>query len=122
MANWRELEALTDRIVGDAFGEAVRHFPKTSNGASDSSRAIQNITGILHTPSPAGTINLGSGMVTTLAASESALVIVRTKYPDVTFKVKDTIRGISRPGEPSWEIKSVGSRYSSIIVLVLNQV
>lgn len=122
MANWRELEALTDRIVGDAFGEAVRHFPKTSNGATDGSRAIQDITGILHTPSPEGTINLGAGMVTTLAASESALVVERSRYPDVVFKAKDTIRSLDRSGSPVWEVKSIKARYSSIIILVLNQV
>lgn len=120
MVGWRALEAGVDRTIGAAFDEAVRHFPQ-KNGAVDTSRPIQDIRGILHTPSPEGTINIAAGMVTNLAAAEAALVVQRALYPTVVFKKLDKIRGNDLPGTPFWEVKNVNDRFSSIIVLTLNQ-
>lgn len=118
--NWRTLEAATDAVVIGAFDEEVRHLPQKS-GTADPGRPVTNLRGVLHTPSPEGTINIGNGLTTTMAASESALVVQRSRYPGVVFRKLDIIRGNDLPGTPLWEIKTVNDRYSSIIVLTLNQ-
>lgn len=120
MANWKALEALNDRMVLGANDEEVRHLPQ-KNGTADPSRPVQNIRGVLHTPNPAGTINIGNGLTTTLTAAEAALVVDRTAYSTIIFRTGDVIRGNELPGTPLWEIKTVNDRYSSIIVLALNQ-
>lgn len=118
--NWKALEAVNDRMVLGAYDELVRHSPMKS-GVADPARPAAEIRGVLHTPAAAGTISLGNGMMTTLSASEGALVINRADYPDRVFAKLDKIRGLETPGQPWWEIKTVNDRFSSIIVLVLNQ-
>jgi hypothetical protein len=119
--DWKSIEAAADAAVIAAFGETVRHHPMTSSGAADATRPVADIRGILHTPAAAGAISLGSGIITTLSASEGALVVNRADYPTTVFKQKDKIRGLELPGQPWWEIKTVNDRFSSILVLVLNQ-
>lgn len=119
--DWKKLEAATDLAVLGAFGELVRHSPLTSSGTVDSTRPLQDIRAVLHTPNPAGTINIGNGLTTTLSAAEAALVINRADYPGIVFKAKDKIRGLELPGQPWWEVKTVNDRYSSVIILALNQ-
>lgn len=121
MVNWRIIEAKVDKTIGDTFGEEVRHFPYKKDGTVDSSRPITTIRGVLHTPSPEGTINIGESIVTNMAASEGALVVQRADMGAVIFRPKDVIQGIDLPGDPRWEIKTVNDRYSSIVVLTLNQ-
>jgi hypothetical protein len=122
MANrWKHLEALSDRMVLGAYDELVRHAPMTSSGTSDSTRPIQDIRGVLHTPTPVGTISLGNNLVTTFAAAEAALVINRADYPNIVFRVRDRIRGLELPGVLWWEVKSINDRFSSVIILALNQ-
>ena len=113
------MEAATDVAVLGSFDESVRHLPQ-KNGTADPGRAVQNIRGVLHTPKPAGTINIGEGIVTTFAAAEAELVLNRADLPTITFKAGDVIRGNDLPGTPLWEIKTVNDRYSSIITLALN--
>lgn len=120
MVNWRTLEAKVDKTIGDTFGEEVRHLPQ-KNGTADPGRPVANIRGVLHTPSPEGTINIGADIVTNMAASEGALVVQRADLGAVIFRKGDVIRGNDLPGAPLWEIKTVNDRYSSIIVLTLNQ-
>ncbi len=120
MVDWRTLEAKADRIIGAAFDEEVRHLPQ-KNGTADTGRPIQNIRGVLHTPSPEGTISIGAGIVTNMAAAEAALVVQRAEYPSIVFRQKDKIRGNELPGAPIWEVKNINDRFSSIIVLTLNQ-
>jgi len=121
MVDWRALEAKVDRTIGATFGEEVRHHPM-NKGVADTGRPVRTLRGVLHTPSPEGTINIGAGIVTSLAAAEAGLVVQRAEYPDVVFRKDDKIRGIDLPGQPWWQIKYVNDRYSSILVLVLNQV
>lgn len=120
MVDWRALEAKVDQKIGATFGEEVRHLPQ-ENGTTDPGRPIAVIRGVLHTPTPAGTINIGGGVVTSMSASEGALVVERALYPDVVFRPLDRIVGIDLPGNPQWEVRTVNDRFSSIIVLVLNQ-
>ena len=120
MVNWRTLEAKADRTIGATFDEEVRHLPQ-KNGTVDPGRPVTNIRGVLHTPSPEGTINIGAGVVTNMAASEAALVIERAGLGSMIFRKGDVIRGNELPGTPLWEVKAVNDRYSSIIVLTLNQ-
>lgn len=120
MVDWRILEAKADRTIGATFDEEVRHLPQ-KNGTADPGRPVTNIRGVLHTPSPEGTINIGAGVVTNMAASEGALVVQRADMGAVIFRPKDVIRGNELPGTPLWEIKTVNDRFSSIIVLTLNQ-
>lgn len=122
MANgWKSLEALNDRMVLGANDELVRHSPMTSSGTLDTSRPIQDIRAVLHTPNPAGTINIGNGLTTTLAAAEAALVVNRADYPSIVFKARDRFRGLELPGQPWWECKTVNDRFPSIVILALNQ-
>ncbi len=121
MVNWRTLEAKVDKTIGDAFDEEVRHYPYKKDGTVDPSRPITSLRGVLHTPSPEGTINIGAGVVTNMAASEGALVVQRADMGAVIFRPKDVIVGLELDGSPKWEIKTVNDRYSSIIVLTLNQ-
>lgn len=121
MVDWRALEAKADKTIVASFGEDVRHHPM-SKGVADTGRPVQELRGVLHTPSPEGTINIGAGLVTTMAAAEAALVIERAEYPDVVFRKDDKIRGTSLPGEPWWIVKNINDRYSSILILALNQV
>jgi len=118
--DWRALEAATDQKIGATFGETVRHHPMKS-GAADAGRPILDVRGVLHTPSPEGTINIAAGLVSTMISAEAALVVIRANYPGVLFKKLDKIRGLDLPGQPWWEIKNVNDRYSSIIILALNQ-
>ena len=120
MVNWRTLEAKADRTIGATFDEEVRHLPQ-KNGTADPGRPVTNLRGVLHTPSPEGTINIGAGVVTNMAASEGALVVQRADMGAVIFRPKDVIVGLDLDGSPKWEIKTVNDRYSSIIVLTLNQ-
>nr|CAD6606406.1 hypothetical protein RKHAN_01866 [Rhizobium sp. Khangiran2] len=113
------MEAAADAAVLGAFDESVRHLPQ-KNGTADPGRPVQNIRGVLHTPKPVGTINIGNGLTTTFTAAESELVLNRADLPTITFQVGDVIRGNDLPGTPLWEVKAVNSRYSSIITLALN--
>lgn len=119
--DWKKLEAATDLAVLGAFSELVRHSPMTSTGAVDSTRPIQDIRAVLHTPTPAGTISLANNIVTTFAAAEGALVVNRAQYPAIVFRARDRIRGSELTGQPWWEVKTVNDRYSSVIILALNQ-
>lgn len=119
--DWKQVERDVDSIVGAAFGELVRHAPMTSSGTVDTTRPAADIRGILHVPTAPGVVSFGAGMQMSMTASEGALVIERAAYPDRVFKAKDKIRGLELPGQPWWEVKSVNDRFSSIIVLVLNQ-
>lgn len=118
--DWKAIEAACDQAVFGAFDEDCRHLPQ-KNGTADPGRPVTNLRGVLHTPSPEGTINIGNGLTTTMAASESALVVQRSQYPGVVFKKLDIIRGNDLPGTPLWEVKNVNDRFSSIIILALNQ-
>jgi hypothetical protein len=120
MVDWRAIEARVDQKIGATFGEEVRHLPQKS-GTADTGRPVQNIRGVLHTPSPEGTINIAAGLVSTMASAEAALVVQRADYPTIVFKKLDIIRGNSLPGMPLWEVKNVNDRFSSIIILTLNQ-
>ena len=120
--NWKALEAATDKAVLSTFGELVRHAPMNPSGKPDTTRSTRDIRGVLHTPTPAGTINLANGIVTTISASESALAINRADYPDLVLKQRDRIRGLELPGQPWWEVKTVNDRFSGVIVVALNQV
>jgi len=119
--NWKQLEAIGDRLVLGGNDELVRHAPMTSSGTVDSSRPIADIRGVLHTPNPAGTINIGNGLTTTLSAAEAALVVNRALYPTTIFKARDKIRGLELPGLPWWEGKTVNDRFSGIVVVALTQ-
>ena len=121
MVDWRTLEAKVDKTIGATFGEEVRHHPMTK-GVADTGRPVQAFRGVLHTPSPEGTINIGRGIVTTMAAAEAGLVVERALVAGMVFRKGDRIAGMSRPGEPTWEIRNTNDRYTSVIVLVLNQV
>ena len=118
--DWRALEAATDAVVLRAFGEEVRHLPQ-KNGTADPGRPVANIRGVLHTPTPEGTINLGNGLVTTMTAAEAAFVVERASYPTINFQKGDVIRGNDLPGTPLWEVKNVNGRFSSVIIVALNQ-
>lgn len=120
--NWKALEAATDLAVLGAFGELVRHSPMTSSGTLDTTRPIQDIRGVLHTPTPAGTINIANNLISTVSAAEGALVVNRADYPGIVFRARDRIRGLELPGQPWWEIKTVNDRFSGVFVLALNQV
>lgn len=120
MVDWRILEAKADRTIGATFGEEVRHLPQ-KNGTADPGRPVTNLRGVLHTPSPEGTINIGAGVVTNMAASEAALVIERADLGSVIFRKGDAILGLDLDGFPKWEVTTVNDRYTSIIVLTLNQ-
>lgn len=120
MVDWRILEAKADSTIGATFGEEVRHLPQ-KNGAADPGRPVTNLRGVLHTPSPEGTISIGAGIVTNMAAAEAALVVQRADMGTVEFSKGDVVRGNDLPGTPLWEIKTVNDRYSSIVVLTLNQ-
>lgn len=110
-----------DQTIGATFGEEVRLHPM-NKGVADTSRPIQLMNGVLHTPSPEGTINLGNNMVVTMTAAESALVIERAKYPGIVIRKGDRIKAMDLEGQPLWEVKNVNDRYSSILILALNQV
>lgn len=120
MVDWRILEAKADRTVGATFGEQVRHLPQ-KNGTADPGRPVSNLRGVLHTPSPEGTINIGEGIITNMAASEGALVVQRADIGLILFRKGDVIRANDLPGTPLWEIKTVNDRHSSIVVMTLNQ-
>ena len=120
MVNWRALEAACDAKVVAGYSELVRHSPM-KNGVADPTRTAREIRGLLHTPAAAGAVSLGDGMMTTLAASEGALVVERAAYADVAFAVKDKIRALELPGTPAWEVRIINDRFSSIVVLVLTQ-
>ena len=119
--SWHELEAAADAAVIGGFSELVRHAPMTSSGTVDTTRPVADIKGVLHTPNPVGTINIGNGLTTTFAAAEGALVVQRADYPDRVFRARDKIRGLELPGLPWWEVKNVNDRYTSIVILALNQ-
>ncbi|WFS02778.1 hypothetical protein [Rhizobium tumorigenes] len=121
MVDWRALEAAADKTIAGTFGETVRHHPMKA-GAVDAGRPAVDIRGVLHTPSPEGTINISAGLVSTMVSAEAALVVIRADYPGVIFKKLDKIRGTDLPSQPWWEIKNVNDRYSSIVILALNQV
>jgi len=120
--DWKTIEAAADAAVLGAFGEEVRHHPMTSSGTIDTTRPVQLFRAVLHTPHPAGTISLGNNLVTTFTSAEAALVVNRADYPSMVFKVKDKIKGMDLPGQPFWEIKTINDRFSSILILALNQV
>lgn len=118
--DWRAIETTTDRVVVRAFGELVRHAPMKS-GAADPARQAADIRGVLHTPAAKGSFSLGGGFLITLSASEGALVINRDDHPGRIFRQGDKVRGLDLPGQPWWEVKTVNDRFSSILVLVLNE-
>lgn len=120
MVDWRILEAKVDKTIGAAFGEGVRHQP-IKNGQVDDTRPVSNFRAVLHTPTPEGTIQIAGDIVSSANAAEAALVIQRADVPGVVFRKLDKIRGSDLPGQPWWEIKAVNDRYTSIIILALNQ-
>lgn len=116
--DWKALEAMTDKIVVGAFGETLLHRPQ-KNGSSDSSRPQQSIRGVLHAPNADGTVSLGNGLITTIATTETALVINRADYPAIDIRQGDEFRATDMPGKPFYEVKRISDRFSSIIVLHL---
>lgn len=119
MADWQALQALTDKIVGAAFAETVRHSPMKS-GASDPTRPQQELRGILYAPSARGMINVaGSNIV--IAAGEHALCINRADYPALSIRATDVIRAIGRPGTPGYQVKSVADRVAGVLVVTLGE-
>lgn len=120
MVDWRIFEAKVDKTIGATFGEEVRHQPMRS-GAVDITRPVSNFKAVLHTPTPEGTIQIAGGIVSSANAAEAALVIQRADVPGVVFRKLDKIRGSELAGLPWWEVKAVNDRYTSIIILTLNQ-
>lgn len=120
MVDWRVLESKVDKTIGATFGEEVRHQPMKS-GAVDDTRPVSNFKAVLHTPTPEGTIQIAGGIVSSANAAEAALVIQRADVPGVVFRKLDKIRGSELAGLPWWEVKAVNDRYTSIIILTLNQ-
>lgn len=116
--DWKALEAMGDRIVIGAYAEAVVHRP-LKNGSSDPSRPQQSIKGVLHAPNADGTVSLGNGMITTIATTETALVINRADYPTIDIRQNDEFRATDMPGQPFYEVKRISDRFSSIIVVHL---
>lgn len=117
--DWKGLEAMTDKIVLDAFAEAVLHRP-LKNGSSDPSRPQQSIRGVLHAPNADGTVSLGNGLITTIATTETALVINRADYPDIDIRQNDEFRATDVPGQPYYEVSKISGRFSSILVVHLS--
>jgi len=118
--DWRAIEQMTDLIIGNAFGESVRHSP-IKNGVADASRPLQDIKAILHHPSVDGAVSLGNGMITTISASQHALVIDRSLYPGIVIKSGDRVRANARSGTPWFEVKSVSDRHSGVLIITLNE-
>ncbi|MGV8832545.1 MAG: hypothetical protein ACOH2N_11255 [Devosia sp.] len=123
MADWKTLESLTDKIVGQTFGEPVRHVPIGSNGLVDPARPVTELFGILHAPNADGTVSFGNGMISTIATSESALVINRVDYPGLVVRKRDKVRATSDAGALIfYEVSRVSDRFPSILVLHLGHV
>lgn len=118
--DWAALEALTDKIVLPFFSENVRHSPMTTAGVSDPSRPQQIIRGVLHSPNADGTVSLGNGMITTIATTETALVIRRADYPTIDIRTTDKFRALDLPGTPLYDVSRISNRFPSIMVIHLN--
>lgn len=123
MASWKSLESLTDKIVGQTFGEPVRHVPFKSDGSVDTTRPTTELMGVLHSPNADGTVSFGNGMISTISSSESALVLNRADYPTLVIRKKDKIRALSDTGAHIfYEVSRMSDRFSSILVVHLGQV
>ena len=117
MTNWRELEAMTDRIVIGSYSETIRHVPiDASTAQADTTRPAREIKGVVHSPNAAGTVSFGKGMATSFASQETAVVFLREQYPDLVIRARDNIRLLDRPGTPWKQVSRVSDRYASILV------
>lgn len=117
MINWRELEAMNDRIVIGLYSETVRHRPiNASTGQADSDRPDREIKAVVHSPNAAGTVSFGRGMAMSFAGQETALVFLREQYPDLVIRSRDRFRLMDRPGVQWVEVSRVSDRYASILV------
>lgn len=119
--DWRALEAATDAVVVRAFSEPVR-LSFLKNGTPDPARPARDIQAVVHHPNAEGSISIGNGIITTLSAAGSALVIERAAYPGIVLKAGDRVRASNVAGVLVWyEVKSVSDRFSSILVANLNE-
>lgn len=117
MINWREIEAMTDRIVIGTYSETVRHVPiVASSGQADATRPARDIKAVVHSPNAAGTVSFGKGMAMSFASQETALVFLREQYPDLVIRPRDRFRLMDRPGVQWIEVSRVSDRYASILV------
>lgn len=118
MTDWRELQAMTDRIVLDAYAETMRHSPMKS-GQTDPGRPQQLIKGVFHSPNAAGTVSFAKGMAISFATQDQSLAINREDFPNLNIQIGDAFRAMDRAGQPLFHVSAVSTRHSSIIVVSL---
>lgn len=120
MVDWKRLERQVDKAINRAFGEPVR-LVFYKNGAVDSTRPFVDTIGILHAPNADGTVQLGNGMVTSLATTQSALVLQRADHPALVIRALDKVRATTDSGAiVFYEVAKVSDRFPSIWVIHLN--
>lgn len=108
--------AIRDTVVGavdDVFSEPVR-LSFMANGVADPGRAQKTIQAVIRTGASKNTVLSGGQVSQTwrsrIAGGKAELHIDRARYPDVKIRKGDSIRAMSRPGQPVFEVLSVDDR------------
>lgn len=117
--DWRSLEARVDSSMRAAYGETVR-LTFMKNGTTDPTRPQWLGRAILHTGGD-DSHAVGDGMRTRLSAGQAELFLDRGTYDGPMPIGQDVVRAMDRDGLPRWEVSGVSDRYSSLIVVSLNQ-
>ena len=122
MVDWKRLERQVDRAIGRAFGENIRII-FYRNSVVDPTRPALDTVGILHSPNADGTVQLGNGMVMSVATTQSALMLQRVDLPNLVVKAGDKVRATTDAGTfMFYDVTKVSDRFPSIWLLHLSAV
>jgi hypothetical protein len=120
MADWRNLERKIDGIEARRWGETVRLSFFDRDGRSDPDRQQTEIRAILHVAGDVA-VQPGPGFNTRLATGTAELIIDRSTYAGPPIRTKDSVRAIERDGAPLFDVRTIGDRFSNLLVLSLGQ-
>jgi hypothetical protein len=122
-ARFQELRDRVVATVDDKFAEPVRlSFMKKGMPDPDCEQIV--IEALLRTGAGRDAKNDGSFGRTwrsRVAAGTAELHIDRTRYPDVRLNKGDSVRAISRKGEPVFEVLSSDERNHARLIVELGQ-
>lgn len=110
--------------VDQKFAEEIRLSPM-KNKVADPDRPQQSIIAVLRTGDEKGgplDVNGAGSFHSKIAAGHAFLYVDRETYPDIKLSKGDSLRAMTRPGKPVFEVATVNDRDHTRLIIGLNQV
>lgn len=118
--DWRALEQQVDRTMNTAFGENVRLVFK-ADSVVDPDRPAVEVRAILHVDADQ-LASFGEGMKTRTTSSTAELLIDRAAYSGPAIRSGDSVRAVTRVGQPWFSVVRVSDRDTSLLRVTLTGV